>query len=300
MAEYKKEIGAAVVAAVVLAAALGAVAIYSFPGALSSTAAKTSASTSTAVESMTLPVTSSAMQLPVTTSTLEFTTTNGPPASTTTSTANGAWEPGQVVTLVLESSVVQSYIGSAYSYNVGNVAPSPTNPNLLTVTVNVTGKQSVSGNWNTGYEVSYTGLRTLIAEVQFAAPSTYTLQDVAVTVLPSVNQSITYDTDQQQVIQVAFSNDTVKGLMGTAAFYAESVTTVPIQNGTYAGDFFVFMYQVNGTRQIGVFVNGGMTAVLDSYTASRTETMCWTLGTPEGVPAPANEVCFSSPWSGTS
>jgi hypothetical protein len=79
-----------------------------------------------------------------------------------------------------------------------------------------------------------------------------------------------------------------------------SVTSAPIQNGTYAGDYFALIYQVNGPNLVGVFVNGGITAVVNAYTASRAETMCWTLGTPEGVPASANQVCFTSPWSSVS
>lgn len=295
MSEYKKEISAAVVVAIVIAAGLGAIAIYSFPGALTSTAVNSGVSTTTTASSMSLAVTTTTTGPPA------FTTT-GPPAFTTTSFTPAPWEPGQVVGLVLNSSVVQSFIGSAYSYDVVALGSSPSNPNLITVTVNVTGTQSVEGNWTTGYEVSYTGIRTLNATVQFAEPSSYTLQGVAVTVLPNVTQSITYDSNQQQVIRVALSNATgiIKGLMGTAAFYVASVTSVPIQNGTYAGDYFALINQVNSPNLVGVVVNGGMTAVVNAYTASRAETMCWTLGTPEGVPAPTNQVCFTSPWSSSS
>jgi hypothetical protein len=206
------------------------------------------------------------------------------------------------VGLVLNSSTVQSYIRGAYSYDASDLVPSASNPNLIIMTINATGTQSVKGNWTTGYEVSYMGIRTLNATVQFAEPSSYTLQGVAVTVLPNVTQSITYDSNQQQVIRVALSNatGTIKELMGTAAFYVASVTSAPIQNGTYAGDYFALIYQVNGPNLVGVFVNGGITAVVNAYTASRAETMCWTLGTPEGVPASANQVCFTSPWSSVS
>ena len=281
--------------AVVLAGALGALTIYSFPSALSSSTVVTGASTSTSIGTTSFAVTTSTTLFSTTTST-------GPPASTTTSIANAAWEPGQVATLVLESSVVQSYIGSAYSYHIGDMKPSPSNPNLITVSVNVTGAQSVNGNWTTGYEVSYTGLRTLTAEVLFNAPSSFTLQNVAVTELPGVNQSVAYDSQQQQIVRVALSNATgiIKGLMGSAAFYVDSVTSVPLQNGTYAGDYFVFIYQVDGPKLVGVFVNGGITAVVDSYTATNAETMCFTLGTAEGTPASANEICYTSPWNESS
>lgn len=290
MAEYKKEIGAAVMVAVLLAASLGTLAIYSFPVALSSTTLETGASTTTTGGTVSFAVTSSA----------SFSTTSGPPASITTSFTPATWEPGQVVSTVLGSSVVQSYIASAYSYDVVSLGPSPGNPNLIAMAVNVTGTQQVTGSPTTGYEVSYTGMRMLNATVQFSAPSSYTLANVRATVLPDVTQSVAYDPEQQQVIQVALSDSTVKGLMGTAAFYVASVTPVPLQNGTYAGDFFALMYQVNGTKLVGVFVNGGMTAAVSSYADTRTETMCFTLGTTEGVPAPEQQKCFTSPWSGAS
>ena len=66
--------------------------------------------------------------------------TSSAPFSTTTSPAlrslydqlhPATWEPGQVATFVLESSVVQSYIASAYSYHIGDLKPSPSNPNLI-------------------------------------------------------------------------------------------------------------------------------------------------------------------------
>ena len=294
MAEHRKEIGIAVTMAVVLAVALGAAAVYVFPSNFTSTVTKTGISTTTTVSTSTTEIT-----LPVTSSTSEVIQTSTSGSSAQTTSPSTTWEPGQVVGLVLNSSTVQLYISSAYSYDIVGVVPTASNPDLIAVTVNITGTQSVSGNYSTGYTVTYTGIETLKAEVQFTAPSSYALDNVAVTALPDMSQTISYNTTQLQVIQVALSNSTVKGLIGTQTFYVQSVTPV-LPNGTYTGDYFAFLSQINGIKEIGVFVNGGMTAVVNSYTDSRTETTCWTLGTIEGTPATAQEECFTSPWNSTS
>ena len=200
--------------------------------------------------------------------------------------------------MVLTSSLVQSYISTAYSYDVATLGSSPSNPNLIILTVNVTVSLVVQGNWTTGYDLSYTGVKTLNATVQFIPPASYVLTGVSVANLPDVNESIAFDSQQQAVIGVALSNTTVRGLLGSGPFYVASVTPVPIANGTYQSDFFTYLYQVNGTRTVGVFVNSGITAVVNAYTDTRVQSICF--GTEvEGAP-PSGLDCFSSPWNSTS
>ena len=85
------------------------------------------------------------------------------------------------------------------------------------------------------------------------------------------------------------SNATVRWSVGPA-FYVQSVSAFPIANGTYGGDYFALLYQLNGTRIIGAFVDTHITAVLKSYTDTRGETFCY------GSTANST-ICFTSPWS---
>ena len=167
----------------------------------------------------------------------------------------------------------------------------PYGGDLITVLLNVTGSQSVIGNWSTGYTVSYTGIRALNATVEFIAPSTYDIIAVGVTNLPNQTQSIAFSPQQKQVIQVALSNSTVGELMGQSSYYVDSVMEFPLANGTYAGDYFLQLYQLNGTKNIGVFVNGASTAVVDAYTDTRITTICYGSSVPD--------TCFTSPWDAT-
>ena len=221
MSEYKKEMSAAVVAAIVIAAGLGAIAIYSFPWRFDLDR-RPDLRSFHEHHHYEYDHDSDKFHHGVFNFKWHSALHDRRPAPPLR-----RGNRGQVVGLVLNSSIVQSYIVNAYSYDFSSVMPSQSNPNLLIVTVNVTGAQSVSGNYTTGYKVSYTGIRTFNATVQFAAPSIYTLHNVTVTVLPNMNQSITYNLQQQRVAQVALSNSTVKGLMGTAPFYVESVTPFP-------------------------------------------------------------------------
>jgi len=200
------------------------------------------------------------------------------------------WDPAHVANLTLNSPKVQAYINTAYSYDV-TMRSDPYGLDVITVLVNVTGTQSVAGNRTTGYTVSYTGIRTLNATVQFVAPNTYDLIAVGVSSLPNQTQSITFSSQQVQSIKVALSNSTVQKLIGQSSYYVESVLEFPLTNGTYAGDYFMQLYQLNGTRIIGVFVNGANAAVVDAYTDTRITTICYGSSVPD--------TCFTSPWNAT-
>jgi len=216
------------------------------------------------------------------------TTTFHLPVSTTSS----GWGPGQLINATLSSPEVQSYIKTAYSYEIIQESVSAGDPNLVTVIISVTGSQSVIGNWTTGYTVSYTGIKTLNVTVQFTAPSSFSIASAGVASFPDRNESIaSYSSQQQQVIGVVLSNDTVWSDMtnyGLSPFYVENVTTFPIGNGTYGGDYFALISQVNGPRFMGVWVNLGITAVVNLYEDSTITQSCY-----------SQSACFTSPWNST-
>jgi len=196
---------------------------------------------------------------------------------------------GRIANVTMYSPAVQAYVKTAYSYSIG-VSIDPGNSNVASVILNVTGGQTVAGNWTTGYAVSYSGNRLLNVTVQLTPPSTYQVTNIGVTTLADHNEPLSFSPQQKQVIQVALSSSAVQNLMGQSPFYVDSVTSFPITNGTYAGDYFALLYQLDGPRIVGVFVNTSGTAVVDAYADTRIATMCF---------GSAANVCFTSPWGAT-
>ena len=228
--------------------------------------------------------------------TLAITTaTTGPPNQNETTTyvgsppfaPSGNLDKFQVANTALTSPEVQSYIKNAYSYDLASMDSRILN--LFSVVLNVTESQSVTGNWSTGYTVSYSGIRTLNATVQFTEPDTYKVVDFVVTSYANQSQSVTFSSQQMQAIQVALSNSTVNSLTYQSSYYVESVTQFPMTNVTFGGDYLVLLYQLNGTRIVGAFVNASLTAVQGVYTDTRATTTC--IGSPN--------TCFTSPWGGS-
>jgi len=195
------------------------------------------------------------------------------------------------VEAALTSPQAQDYVKTAYSYSILGLSQTSASPTIISVLLNVTGSQTVVGNWTAGYTVSYTKLNLLNVTVQFTEPSNYTVVRVWPTQFPGSSFSIDYTPTQQKVIGVLLSNATITQSVGSS-FYVESVSVFPITNGTYGGDYFVYLYQLNGTRTIGAFVNQDMTAVIASYTDSRVSTFCYASDSDSSA-------CFTSPWNST-
>lgn len=215
-----------------------------------------------------------------------------PPTSNQSNWNGGeSWDSGLAVKVALTSPQAQDYIKTAYSYSILGLSQTSASPIMISVLLNVTGSQTVVGNWTAGYTVSYTKLDLLNVTVQFTEPSNYTVIRAWPTQFPDSNLSISFTPAQQKVIGVLLSNATMTHSVGPS-FYVWSVSVFPIANGTYGGDYFAYLYQLNGTRTIGVFVNQGMTAVIGSYTDSRVSTFCY--GSDSDSPA-----CFTSPWNST-
>ena len=237
MSEYKKEAAVAVSIALVCALGLGLMTIYVFP----------------------LQTRSSTPQ-PI------VTQTNSTSRSVIHPTINA--KPGLIADACLSSPSVQQYIEYAYSYNFGNVTSSG-NLSILFVPVNILTAQEVSGDWTTGYKITFTGIEMLNVTIEVTNSSDYSVIGVTVTNLPDQTQSVSYNTQQQRIIQVAFSNSTVEQLTQNH-YYAESVSQIPsMLNETYAGDYSVLLYETNGIQTIDVLVNSSITNVVAIQTITR-------------------------------
>src|SRR6202035_3395252 len=130
---------------------------------------------------------------------------------TSISDGNMSFDEGAVVGLGgLTGSPIYSAL-SPYlqgSYNATLVYFKPRNSDYFQFGIfNVTGVQSVTGNWTTGYNVAYT--HNELINVSAAGVVTH----VAVYPLPDRNYTISYSSQQQQVIQIALSNSTVRADM---------------------------------------------------------------------------------------
>jgi len=231
------------------------------------------------------------------------TTTTGNAAAVTTTlqtqstgpTANGSaagWDSGLAVNATLNSPQVLGIVRSAYDYGVIGISSSPSDPSLISVLVNVTATQSVTGNWTTGYTVTDSGLTILNVTLRFTEPSTYSLLSVRATPLPDRTESLTFTPQQQEVIRVALSNGTVRGFMadyGVGSYYVPGVSQSPMANGTYGGDYYLSFSHIDGNKAISAYVNSAITQVVQASEAFNGGQVCYY---PSGL-------CFDDPWNQT-
>jgi hypothetical protein len=153
---------------------------------------------------------------------------------------------------------VKPHITNAYYYLVmRDGAASPGNGTQLFADVYVVGAQTVTGNWTTGYTMTYTGRQIFNGTVQYTEPSTYNVTGIAVTSLANQSYQITFDATQEQAIGVALANSTVKADIGGMAYFVTFAD--PQVNGTLG--HWVQIRQVNGYRSLGVLVNSDLTEV---------------------------------------
>ena len=222
----------------------------------------------------------------------EVTTTTSPSGGPPGGGAQTGWDSGLVVNTTLYSPGVLSYVKSAYDYGVIGISSPADNPNLVNVIVNITGIQSVVGNWTTGYVITYSGLRILNVTVEFTKPSSYSVVSVNLTSLPNRTESINFTPQQQEVIRVALSNSTVRSFMadrGVASYYVPGVMQFPIANGTFGGDYYLSFSLINGVKGIGIYVNSNITAVVEATEASSGGEVCYY----------PSALCFTDPWNST-
>ncbi|MGI0081495.1 MAG: hypothetical protein ACRECH_17985, partial [Nitrososphaerales archaeon] len=172
-------------------------------------------------------------------------------------------DEGRVVTTVLNSSAVSQYTTGAFSFNwVYNTRESCTFVQPPLIEVNVTGFQSVSGNWSSEYVVTYGNNTLLEAEVS----QSYQILNFTVAKIQDWTQNISFTSQQEQVIAFALSNSTVQKMTGSGNYYVDFVSP-PIGSGnqTFSGDYYVVMDQVNGNLAIGIYVNSSITQVVGVY-----------------------------------
>jgi len=265
MAEYKREVTFAMVAAIAVVVVLASAVMYLPLGTNQTTGTPpgsqlhyTGVSTST---DSTLTTTTTSLGFITTTTTM-----GGGPYVTTTYSGCLAQQPideGKVIGTVLNSSQVTQFTKTSFSYNwwyesrescTGELPPM--------VKVNVTGSQNVSGNWTSQYLVTYTNNTLITAEVSFS----YQITSLNVTKLPDLTQGpISYNAQQQQVIGVAVSNSTVRQMTSGATYYVPYFYLVGAGNQTYANDYYVVLDQVNGPLSWGIYVNSNASQVIGVY-----------------------------------
>jgi hypothetical protein len=215
-----------------------------------------------------------------------ITTTTFTSNATSTYTSQQGWTQGGVASLVLTSPKVLSYVKPAYTYDL-NIVQDPFATNLANALINVTETQSVSGNWTGGgYEVTYSGVM-LNATVQFTSPNSYQLISVGVTNLPNRTYSISYNSQQQHIIQVALSNTTVESLVSNFTKYYVNEVNGLVGNGT--GSYYLSIPQVDGPKAVSVTVNAAMTAVTSATIGYNGGSICFY----------NPYFCYTVPWNST-
>jgi hypothetical protein len=212
--------------------------------------------------------------------------------------------PQQFENATLDSPQVQAFIKNAYEYHrvyyrTGSGSQQMVNGSseqLSDEILNVTGRQVVSGNWSSGYVLSYVDNHLLNMTVAPAQQS-YRITHMAVYNLPDRSYAETFTPLQRQVISGALSNSTVKSLMTGGQYYVRYVS--PIQNNTITGppkpsgnstivipdSYFVQFNLVNGTAYVSAYLDKNFTTLASTYTDQDFSAGCF-----------GNGLIISDPW----
>jgi hypothetical protein len=237
VSEYKRQIGVAIVVAVMGVLALATAASYFVPGGQSTVATHT-------VTSTTGPCT---VGCGLSTYTFSFTSTTGTPSPM-----------DRLVAAVESSPTVQDVVSGAYYSSVLGEEQNPANDSQVFIQVFVVQNQDVSGNWTTEYTLTYTGRAVLNVTVDvnlLALQSTYKIDGYTLKNLPDQTTQLNFNATQRQAIQVALSNSTVRSVLDGAQFYIWN------QPPTGPG-YYVQINQVNNKNSWLVFVNQSETSVV--------------------------------------
>ena len=249
MTEYRKQSALTVAVAVVVVLVMAGASVYLFPSGpgTTTTGVSTNSSITTALGSST-----------ATTSVGLRTTT-----TSTTGIVGAGWNYFDLSSAVYNSSEVKPHIADVYYYDtVAFAAPNDSNPY---VEVYVVGAQVVSGNWTTGYTVTYTGRQVFNVTVHFTRPSTYNVTGTVETNLADQSSQISFNATQRQAIQTALENSTVKADLSGMQYYVYHAFATPNPNGT--GTVYVIQIaQVNGYKAVQIEENSTLTEVLNVVT----------------------------------
>ena len=244
MTEYRKQSALTAAVAVIVVLVMAGASFYLFPSGPGTTTSGVSKSSPT-------------------TTTLGLRTT----ITSTTGIVGAGWNYFDLSSAIYNSSQVKPHITGVYYYNTVDFAP-PNDSNPY-AEVYVIGEQVVSGNWTTGYTVTYTGRQTLNVTVQFTRPSTYNVTGMVVTSLTDNSSQISFNATQRRAIQTALENSTVKADLSGMPYYVYHAFATPNPNGT--GTVYVIQIaQVNGFKAVQIQENSALTEVVNvmTYTES--------------------------------
>lgn len=177
----------------------------------------------------------------------------------------------------LDTRQVLAFIKGAYEYHLVYFAFSRTNHAVTYAVLNVTGSQVVTGNYTTGYHVSYVGDRLLNVTVLQVVSSHFQVTHLSAYALPDRNASVVYTRQEAQTIQVALSDPKVESLIVGGPYYAEFIGSSG--NATLSQTYLVQLYQVDGPGMVGAFVSSSLDSVVSSYAQERVTGECW----PDGI-----------------
>ena len=268
----------AMVSLVVLAVALASVAYTSIPGQHQASAQAVSEITAVVIDSgVNSTVTQTAGVAVAYSSCSGSTDAYGNMTLTVSPCVSYGFPSAHLKNATLDSRAVLAFIKTAYEYHIVYFGHSKANSNVMYAVLNVTGSQVVTGNWTSGYSVSYVGDKLLNVTVLQVVASHYEVTHVSAYALPDRNESVAYTPVQVQAIQAALSNSEVKSLMADPPYYVEFVGTSG--NATSAGTYYVQLYQVDGTGIVGAFVDPSLSTVVGSYAEQRVSAECW----PDGL-----------------
>jgi len=170
--------------------------------------------------------------------------------------------------------VVSQFTDNAYSYSPAEANVTITsNLTFAYVPILVISAQQVAGNWSTGYQISYTGIKLLNVTTTCLANcddgGNYTAIKANITSLASRATSLSFGSMQQRAIEVALSNATVSDLAPFPTYYVESVTTNQSPTNSSSSDIRVSLYQADGTHILNVFINSNLTQAVAILQATR-------------------------------
>jgi hypothetical protein len=221
------------------------------------------------------------------------TTYNLPPTSSSGSgapppTNSSSWEYWAVANVTLGSPSVQAYIHDAYNYSF-SISQTGTDPVLLSTTIFVIGEQIVSGNWTTGYNVTYTHISFLNETVMYSPPSYYRSINFAVRNQTDDHGFVNFTSGEREAISSAMDNASLRSYYSANPSYVAGAYLLPAGNATFGGDYLIVLSQLNGTRILNAFVSPASWQVVSTYQSSRISSTCY-----------SNGVCYYSPWGANS
>lgn len=184
----------------------------------------------------------------------------------------------------LGSSKVLPLVNGAYDFDLIYGTYNASSPSYQSYILSVTGTQHVSGDWQSGYNISYTGNKFLNVTVQYTKPDTYVVSHLAVYNVLDRNSTKSFTPEQQQIIGAAMANSTVQGLMTGPPYYVTAV--YPYLGGPLNGTTAVQLLQVNGIRELNINVNTTNMQVVFANAVNNVDGECFY---PSGY-------CLTDPW----